>query len=648
MGAVGRWAGKHGGLVLLGALLVTAPCLLLLRSMRLETNLLNIFPAGHEAIEDYRYFSENFGVSDMMVVTTSENGSENGAKLGGLTRWLKDSGLFTWVGRETLPDGAPLVMAFPRETSMNTPFCMEVTDKVREYLAEHDVAARLGGAPVVVAEATESTRSDAARTGWIAGVLVLFVLLLTFRDPLLPLAAGIPLAIAIVWGMTLAQLLWGRITVVTAALPTTMVGIGIDYALHLRATQLGSHTHAEHLPWSEVYARVAPPLFVGAVTSAVAFFSLSFARIPALREMGYVGGTMLLLVFALCLLTMPALLDLRDRIGLRGKLFGVRSLTRLAHASATHRPLVFTLFGGASVPLLLAALTVSITVDPMAYADPDIPSIRLHQELTEKINTTTDPILLATPSLSAERRVLGKLRGLVGPGEPFRKVECLSSQSITRDLAPQLQRFVGEDKNLCMILHPRFDPYRDGSSERINELINQIQERGGEDILCISGPPVVYARLLGLVRGDLIRVGLAAAVSVILVLLLLLRRPHYVLPALVPLAGGVIWMLGVLHLSGIRLTAVNVVSAPLVIGLGIDYGVHIVHRLRNGSVEGAVSTTGRAILVASLTTILAFLALCLVRNKAMAGMGLSGAVGITACLVWSIVFLPALLHGSRK
>jgi predicted RND superfamily exporter protein len=646
MDGLGRWARAHGVWVLLLALLLTVPCGFYLRDLQIESNLLNVFPADDPAVSDFRYFSENFGVSDMMVVVLKDGSAEADEHAADFSDWLEASGLFTWVERQRLPGdgGDNVVLAYPRETSMNQPFCVDAIARVRAYLADRGIEARMTGAPVMVAESTESTFQDAFLTGALATVLVVVVLIAFFRDPLLPFVVGLPVAAAIAWGVAFAKLVYGRIDLTTAALPTALIGIGIDYALHTRASQLAARRSAGRSDWSAVYGRVVPPLFVGMATSAIAFIALTFARIPSLRQMGLTGAVTLALIFVICVLTMPVILDWRDRLGVRGKLFPADWLARIAHASRAHKARVITAFAIVTMPLLVAATRITVTVDPLAYMNRDLPSIRLYGELAGQLNISSEPLLVATPDLEAEGRVLTALADLIGPGQPFLKAECISRQSVTRTVGPQLDRFVGKDMNLCMILHPSFDPYRDAHAGRVGKLVAEIRERGGDDVLRVSGPPVVYMGLLHMIRRDMLRVSIAAAIGVVISLTVLMRRWDQILPALVPLAGGVVWMLGLLHLTGGRLTAANVVATPLVLGLGIDYGVHIVHRLRNGSVEEAVSTTGRAIVVASATTAGAFAMLCLGHSEAFIGMGLAAAVGIGSCLVWSLVLLPALLH----
>ena len=87
-------------------------------------------------------------------------------------------------------------------------------------------------------------------------------------------------------------------------------------------------------------------------------------------------------------------------------------------------------------------------------------------------------------------------------------------------------------------------------------------------------------------------------------------------------------------------------AVPLIIGVGIDNGVHIIHRWK---LEGDLGMhvilrrTVRAILIASLTTMVGFGSLALASHRGMAGLGLLLLLGVGACLVTSTLVLPNLL-----
>ncbi|QDU18699.1 MMPL family transporter [Urbifossiella limnaea] len=143
------------------------------------------------------------------------------------------------------------------------------------------------------------------------------------------------------------------------------------------------------------------------------------------------------------------------------------------------------------------------------------------------------------------------------------------------------------------------------------------------------------------------RAGLYALAAIVAVLLLDLRRVADVLLALAPLGAGALLTLGAMGLFGVPLNPANMIALPLVVGVGVDNGVHVLHdyRDRRGRVPYLLgAATGRGVLVAALTTVLGFGTLTTARHVGMASLGLALMVGVTCCTAAALVGLPALLR----
>src|SRR5205823_14505897 len=103
--------------------------------------------------------------------------------------------------------------------------------------------------------------------------------------------------------------------------------------------------------------------------------------------------------------------------------------------------------------------------------------------------------------------------------------------------------------------------------------------------------------------------GLYALIAIVLVLLADFRKPLRVLAALAPLAMGLVLSLGIMGLCGLPLNPANMIAFPLILGVGVDNGVHVLHDYLCQRRKGAYTlshTTGRGISVAALTTVLGF------------------------------------------
>jgi hopanoid biosynthesis associated RND transporter like protein HpnN len=136
-----------------------------------------------------------------------------------------------------------------------------------------------------------------------------------------------------------------------------------------------------------------------------------------------------------------------------------------------------------------------------------------------------------------------------------------------------------------------------------------------------------------------------ALIAVVVVLLIDFRDPRLVLLAGLPLAFGIIQMFGLMGLLGIPLNAANLIVLPLILGIGIDDGVHVVHdfRRQHGANYRLSRSTASAILMTSLTTMVGFGSLMIASHRGLESLGRVLTLGVTCCLFSSLVILPALL-----
>ena len=136
-----------------------------------------------------------------------------------------------------------------------------------------------------------------------------------------------------------------------------------------------------------------------------------------------------------------------------------------------------------------------------------------------------------------------------------------------------------------------------------------------------------------------------AAVAIALILAALWRRPGDVLRALLPIAMSAFWILGAATWLGMPLNFANVIVLPLILGIGIDSGVHMVerHRRDGAGVDLLRSSTARAILLSSCTTLASFGSLAFSPHPGMASMGRLLVIGVAFTLLANLLVLPALL-----
>jgi len=162
----------------------------------------------------------------------------------------------------------------------------------------------------------------------------------------------------------------------------------------------------------------------------------------------------------------------------------------------------------------------------------------------------------------------------------------------------------------------------------------------------ITGLPVIFLTLMDYILEDGAKAMFLSIFVVFLLLLLDFRSLRLALITMVPLLIGSVWMVGLLHLFGIKFNFINVMGLPMIIGIGIDDGVHIVHGFKKkGFVNSAhvLRSTGKAVLLTSLTTIFGFGSMMIAKYQGLASLGLVLAIGVWAFFCTSVFLLPPLL-----
>src|SRR5262249_16573126 len=115
--------------------------------------------------------------------------------------------------------------------------------------------------------------------------------------------------------------------------------------------------------------------------------------------------------------------------------------------------------------------------------------------------------------------------------------------------------------------------------------------------------------------------------------------------ALLPVAIGSVWLGGIMGCFSIPLNPANIMTLPLVIGIGVTNGIHILNRFAEEQTASILArSTGKAVLVSGLTTIAGFGSLALGRHQGIQSLGYIMATGLATCMIAGLTFLPALLN----
>jgi len=161
-----------------------------------------------------------------------------------------------------------------------------------------------------------------------------------------------------------------------------------------------------------------------------------------------------------------------------------------------------------------------------------------------------------------------------------------------------------------------------------------------------TGRPFVTMEGLRDLKNAFTMAAIYAALAMIAVTLLDFRDVQHTLLVALPVLLGMALTFGLLALCSVPLNPANLIAVPLILGVGADYGVHVVHdyRARGPGPYLLRFSTGQGILVTGLTTVLGFGTLMVSQHRGMASLGLVLTVGVSASMLAALVALPALLN----
>jgi hopanoid biosynthesis associated RND transporter like protein HpnN len=209
------------------------------------------------------------------------------------------------------------------------------------------------------------------------------------------------------------------------------------------------------------------------------------------------------------------------------------------------------------------------------------------------------------------------------------------------DAPPELRnRYVGKSGRYLLRIHPAVDIWQQAGAERFVTDLRRVDPD-------VTGPPITSYEAIRFIRHGYFQGTLYAFLLVVVVTAVILRSALGTALALAPLALGVLWTLGFMHLFGLDFNLANVWALPLIIGTAAEFGLNIFVRFQEGRDTGGptlAQSTVMAVVLNGLTTMAGFASLMVAHHQGIFGLGLLLTVGMTTSLFASVIVLPVLLR----
>jgi predicted RND superfamily exporter protein len=225
------------------------------------------------------------------------------------------------------------------------------------------------------------------------------------------------------------------------------------------------------------------------------------------------------------------------------------------------------------------------------------------------------------------------------PRELERLAGALRAERFDRaDLPAELSsRWVAAGSRELVEIAPAEDVTDNAAARRFIAAVHSI-------VPTATGLPVVYQEASATVVAAFARALTYAFIIVSAIIFIVLRDSKDTLLVLVPIALASVLTAALTVAVGMPFNYANIIALPLLVGIGVDNGIHVVHRMRNDEVARLFDTsTMRAVLASGLTTVASFGNLAFSSHRGTASMGILLALGLAASMAATLIVLPAWL-----
>jgi hopanoid biosynthesis associated RND transporter like protein HpnN len=252
-----------------------------------------------------------------------------------------------------------------------------------------------------------------------------------------------------------------------------------------------------------------------------------------------------------------------------------------------------------------------------------------------------DKALNSAPADQIEKRFSASSNGAFTNMQA--NIAMLKSQKDDRgltlaDVPPQLQKlFLAPDGKILLQVYGKKDLWERAPDEAFVKAVTSVAPDA-------TGTPVLNYFATEILRVSYLWAAVWAFAAIVVLILAHFQSVKYLLLTLTPLVLAVLWRTGAMVWFGIEFNPANIVTLPLIIGIDVAFGVYIIDRYReDGRLSIFAGSTGKAIIMSSLTSLFGFSSLLISEFRGMWDIGELMSLGIAIGLVTSIFILPQIL-----
>lgn len=581
------------------------------------------------------------------------------------------------------------------ESGNNAEIISALNDAIKITIGKYpDTEIRLFGPPVVAVCNAERIKKDTIATSIVSTLLILVVLWFSIRSVKNLTITALTLAFSFAAALSAAKLIFGEISLISVGISAVFTGIALNYPLHFI-------THFYHTGgnMSLNMREISAPLTTGNITTVVAFYSLMFADSPALKHLGFIGGSLLAACILVTLTVLPHVVNYVEiKKNENSFVFFDRIFCFLQKKVVVIIALVVTpIFIWLSLKTefdgdmhQLNYMTPDLAIDMQRLVksqSPDgsdaiyvvstgesIDKALENHELTlpicdslikNKIATDVVGIGNFLPSENSQRKKIARWNNFLSMYKDslLATVDNFVEKNGSKNIFSGFSQLLDKDFEVkkCSYFAPLTAIFNGGYIVENNQgfaVVSIIRakpentsavENAFASLSCdISAfdEHVVSSQLTQALSSNFNYVLFAAAVLVFGFLTYSMRSEELAVVTFIPLTISWFWIMGIMFLFDIKFNIVNIILATFIFGQGDDYAVFITEGLmyEYATRRKVLGSFKRSVAVSSVIMFIGIGSLIFAKHPAMQSLGIVVVIGMFSVVVAAYIFPPLVFN----
>ncbi len=293
-----------------------------------------------------------------------------------------------------------------------------VEQVAKEVAEKNGITSGLTGLCTVSRDEMTTSSNGFAVSLLLAIVLILTVLIVVLKMKSVPIIIGIPLLTGIIWTVGISGFTVGRLNLVTAMYMIALIGLGVDYAIHIMTNYVieVENGHDFRKAIEITYNETCRGVITGALTTAVAFLALLISDTKMLQELGFIAGLGILCELMATLVIIPLLLSFRASTGskkLKKKSKVKASIAEGLGIFVTKHYKKIVIFSLLFVLVLsFKVKDISIQTNLMEMEAKGLKSIELQDEMVIEFEMSPDGLMIISDSIEETKELTARLKKL--------------------------------------------------------------------------------------------------------------------------------------------------------------------------------------------------------------------------------------------